>query len=108
MYSGQSTVDVAQLRPVAELINVDDVYIAARGGRGGRGNKFFATAQDTCPRMAELGGAPERRCYALEMKLLANTALVSVCARMHTNLRAGGLPQRRQVDTIARNLACAP
>jgi Fe-S cluster assembly ATPase SufC len=33
--SGQSTIDVAHLRPVAELINADDVYIAARGGRGG-------------------------------------------------------------------------
>ena len=67
---------ISNLVRVAELTNVGDLYIAARGGRGGRGNKFFATALNTCPRVAERGARGEHRAYALEMKLLAQAALV--------------------------------
>src|SRR5262249_43548285 len=51
-------------------------FIAARGGKGGRGNIHFATATYQTPTEAEPGGAGEERNLRLELKLLADAGLL--------------------------------
>jgi len=61
---------------LADLVHAGDRYLAAAGGRGGRGNARFLSNRRRAPSFAEQGEAGEERWLRLELKLVADVALV--------------------------------
>ena len=51
-------------------------FVAAKGGKGGRGNVHFKNSVRQAPNFAEAGGEAKERKVILEMKLIADVGLV--------------------------------
>jgi len=63
---------------LADLVYPNQEVIGAEGGFGGRGNPHFVTATRRAPAFAELGEPGQERSVTLELKLLADAALVGM------------------------------
>lgn len=61
---------------LGDLIIPEQGVIAARGGKGGRGNMNFATPTNRAPRLAEEGQKGEKRWLSLELKLIADVGII--------------------------------
>lgn len=80
---------------IADLTHDGESVTVARGGMGGRGNIHFVTPIRRAPAFAELGEPASERWIELEMKLMADAALV-------------GVPSAGKSSTIARISAAKP
>ena len=80
---------------LGDLTHAGDTLVVAEGGHGGRGNPHFTTPTRRAPSFAELGEPGEERSLVLELKLLADAALV-------------GMPSVGKSSMIARMSAARP
>ncbi|XP_045456405.1 mitochondrial ribosome-associated GTPase 2 [Melitaea cinxia] len=63
-------------RVVGDLQEEGMMFVAARGGAGGRGNKFFLTSTEQAPMIAEHGAEGESLQYTLEVRSMAHVGLI--------------------------------
>ncbi|MBT3181384.1 MAG: GTPase ObgE [Deltaproteobacteria bacterium] len=75
---GTAIYDVESNELLADLDKKELEFIAAKGGRGGRGNMHFVSSTNQAPRKAEPGTPGEKRRIRLELKLLADVGLVGL------------------------------
>lgn len=61
---------------LVDLVRPGDTVLVARGGRGGLGNTHFATSTQRAPRIAQRGEPGEERWLDLELKTIAQAALI--------------------------------
>jgi GTP-binding protein len=80
---------------LADLVGAGDAWLAAKGGRGGRGNARFLANNRRAPSFAEQGEVGEERWLRLELKLSADVALV-------------GFPNAGKSTLVARISAAKP
>lgn len=80
---------------LADLVTDDQRYVAAQGGRGGRGNSAFANRHRRLPTFAERGEQVVESQLSLELKLIADVGLV-------------GLPSVGKSSLIRRLSAATP
>ena len=63
---------------LADLVRPGETFLAAPGGRGGRGNSAFTSSVHQAPDRAEPGGPGRELCLRLELKLIAQIGLVGL------------------------------
>ncbi|HPI20037.1 MAG TPA: GTPase ObgE [Candidatus Kapabacteria bacterium] len=61
---------------LGDLVNNGDKVIAAKGGRGGKGNAEFATPTNRAPRYAQPGEEAIEKTILLELKSIADVGIV--------------------------------
>lgn len=70
--------DIKNGNIIADLTEHEQKVLVAKGGRGGRGNARFATAQKRAPQFCEPGEPPIERELFLELKLIADVGLLGM------------------------------
>ncbi|MDO4552768.1 MAG: GTPase ObgE [Bacillota bacterium] len=73
---GTVVIDQASGTVMKDLKKAGDSFVAAKGGKGGKGNVNFKTPVRQAPNFAEAGGFAKERKVVLELKLLADVGLV--------------------------------
>ena len=75
---GTTVTDADTNLVLVDLVEDNQEFIVAHGGRGGRGNKAFATQSEPAPKFSEFGEPGEERILKCELKVLADVGLVGL------------------------------
>jgi GTP-binding protein len=73
---GTVITDEASGLVIGDLVRAGERVVAAKGGRGGKGNVNFKTPVRQAPNFAEAGGFATERRVLLELKLIADVGLI--------------------------------
>ena len=76
--AGTTVINTDTNTVMADLIHYGEEIIVAHGGRGGRGNRAFATHENPAPRLSELGEPGEVVNVKCELKVLADVGLIGM------------------------------
>jgi GTP-binding protein len=87
--------DLITREPIVDLNHQGMKFVIAKGGRGGFGNQHYVNSVRQAPNFAEKGEPGEKRKVRLELKLLADVALI-------------GLPNAGKSTLISRISAAKP
>jgi GTPase len=68
--------DLKEQLVIKDLATAGQQVVVARGGKGGKGNVHFKSAENRAPRQASPGEPGELRTVRLELKLIADVGLV--------------------------------
>lgn len=68
--------DVEQQFVIRDLVAVGEHFVAARGGKGGKGNAHFKSSTHQAPREWTRGEPGEQRLLTLELKVIADVGLI--------------------------------
>ncbi|MCX6841028.1 MAG: GTPase ObgE [candidate division WOR-3 bacterium] len=75
---GTDVLDAETGAKLGEILEADQEFVVARGGKGGRGNARFATSKDQAPRRFEPGTPAEERKARLVLRLVADIGIVGL------------------------------
>ncbi len=75
---GTEIIDDHSHKLLTDLKHPGSSFLVAAGGRGGLGNRHFATAAHQAPQYAQKGQAGQRATLTLRLKLLADVGLVGL------------------------------
>ena len=73
---GTLVIDARTTHVLKDLAAAGDTVVAARGGKGGKGNVHFKSSTNRAPREFTRGGQAESRTLTLELKVIADVGLV--------------------------------
>ncbi|MDP2646199.1 MAG: GTPase ObgE, partial [Desulfobacterales bacterium] len=63
---------------IKDMVGPEETFIVASGGRGGLGNKHFATSTNRAPRFAQPGEPGQVKTLRVELKLLADVGIIGL------------------------------
>ena len=72
----EPTTDAIKGELVADLTHDGQQFVLCKGGRGGLGNRNFATARNQTPRFAQPGEAGDEGDFLFELRMMAEVGLV--------------------------------
>lgn len=75
---GTTIIDLDTNLVIADLVKDQDQVVVSKGGRGGKGNRSFATHDNPAPKFSEKGEPGEIRFIKCELKMLADVGIVGM------------------------------
>ncbi len=76
--AGTTITDIETDTTLIDLTDIDQTYIIAKGGMGGKGNKHFSSSTNRTPRFSQPGIKGVELKIKLELKLIADVGLVGL------------------------------
>ncbi|MBQ3493826.1 MAG: GTPase ObgE [Clostridia bacterium] len=73
---GTVIIDAETNKPIADLTEHNQKFVALSGGNGGRGNNYFKSSTRQAPKFCQTGEQTKERQVILELKTIADVGLV--------------------------------